>query len=58
MQPLKNPQSLNMIPKLTCQIINSLDRKVLTTYHALDTYHFEIKKNTALEKDVFNMIVS
>lgn len=53
MQPLKNPQSLNMIPKLTCQIINSLDRKVLTTYHALDTYHFEIKKKYCIGKGCF-----
>lgn len=57
MYPLKKALSLNMIPKLTCQV-NSLDGKVLSTHWALGTYHCETIKNTALEKDIFNMITS
>lgn len=47
---LKNTQSLNVIPKLICQIINSLGRNMLNTYYVLGTYHCETIKNTALEK--------
>lgn len=58
MCPLKNTQSLNIIPKLICWIIASLDRKVLSAYYVQGTYHCEIIKNTALEKDISDIIIS
>lgn len=53
MCPLKNTQSLNIIPKLICWIIASLDRKVLSAYYAQGTYHCEIIKKHCIGKGYF-----